>query len=80
MASEVVRTDNRISKITLAYFLDSNWYAGINFKSSEAFYWGKDRGCDFLDSCDFNTFPEFTDPTEENVSGCTHDHYAKSRS
>lgn len=62
MASEVVRTDNKISKITLAYFLDSNWYADVNLNSSELFLWGKDRGCEFLDSCDFQKFSEFGDP------------------
>lgn len=35
MTTELVRTDNIISKITLSYFLDSNWYADVNLKSGE---------------------------------------------
>jgi hypothetical protein len=39
--------ENLISDITLALFEDSGWYK-INYDLSNVFFWGKDKGCDFL--------------------------------
>jgi len=39
--------ENLISDITLALFEDSGWYK-VNYELSNVFFWGKNKGCDFL--------------------------------
>jgi len=39
--------ENLISPITLAFFEDSGWYKA-DFKKASIFYWGKNKGCDFM--------------------------------
>jgi hypothetical protein len=39
--------ENLISPITLAFFEDSGWYKS-DFKKSSIFFWGKNKGCDFI--------------------------------
>jgi hypothetical protein len=39
--------ENLISDMTLALFEDSGWYK-VNYDLSNAFIWGKNKGCDFL--------------------------------
>lgn len=48
------------SKFTLALFEDSGWYQ-VNYDFADPAYWGKDKGCDFLKTCDPVEFPEYKD-------------------
>ena len=41
--------DYYISNITLALFEDSGWYK-VNYKVSQEMFWGKNKGCEFLET------------------------------
>lgn len=41
--------ENLISELSLAMFEDSGWYQ-VDYSLANLFLWGKDKGCDFLDS------------------------------
>ena len=37
-----------VSKFTLAYLKDTNWYAFIDMDYADDISWGKNRGCEFV--------------------------------
>jgi leishmanolysin len=59
--------DLRMTEFTLALLEGSGWY-GVNYSMAEPTYWGKGRGCNFLDTPCINkvtlqpNFPEFCSP------------------
>lgn len=66
--------NSKITKFTLNFFKDSNWYQDVNTNFSEELTWGKGRGCEFLtNSCnkDPDPFVEFTKVEDEKK--CTFD-------
>lgn len=65
-------TDQRliISNMTLAYLRATGWY-GIQEGAHQDWYYGKDRGCSFFQTCR-NTTTEFC--TKADKFQCTHDY------
>ncbi|KRX03303.1 hypothetical protein PPERSA_08357 [Pseudocohnilembus persalinus] len=64
------------SRVELAILDDSNWYNSINYDLADVYFWGKDKGCDFLEnSCiDLqNKFEEF----KTKQFGCSFDYKSK---
>lgn len=74
MANELMNpsTDNRaiISNISLSYLRATGWY-GIREGAHQDWYYGKNRGCGFLQICP-NEGSEFC--TENDKHQCTHDY------
>ena len=71
--------DSVISEITLAFFEDSGWYK-VNFYTGGLFRFGKNMGCDFLNSkCIINQksqFPsQFCDDTK--IPTCSNSRFTK---
>ncbi|KRX02933.1 Insulin-like growth factor binding protein, N-terminal [Pseudocohnilembus persalinus] len=64
-----------VSKFTLAFFKDSNWFADVDLNQADNFQWGKGNGCKFLDSCDL-LFDEFVSSSSSEI--CSFDHTGKS--
>lgn len=73
MTAEVVYNDGIYSNFTFAMFEDSGWYKPT-YKNVDEALWGKDKGCDFLTSCDPKKFIEFDG--KDSVQFCTFDHTA----
>jgi len=66
-ASEI--RDARITKFTLSLLDSTGWYK-VNYKMQEPIYWGKGKGCSFLDSrCSSQKFSEFCGTM--GAGGCT---------
>lgn len=55
----------------MAFFKDSGFYADVDLSFSESIQWGKNRGCDFLNSCN-TSFPEFVDENDGNSCSFYH--------
>ena len=58
-----------LSKFTLFLLEDSGWYK-IDFSKAEKFFWGKKKGCEFLENCGSNEI-EFC--YKEDQMGCSED-------
>lgn len=51
MLSASVHHDPIFSKFTLALFEDSGWYE-VSYDINDPSFWGKGKGCGFLETCD----------------------------
>ncbi|KRX00521.1 Insulin-like growth factor binding protein, N-terminal [Pseudocohnilembus persalinus] len=70
-----------LSRVELAILDDTNWYNSINYDLAEVYYWGKDKGCDFLNDPCYqlsNKFQEFQ-VNKYSVYGCSFDHKSKAK-
>ena len=64
-----------LSVITLSFMEDTTWYK-INYNYAESYYWGKNKGCDFINNTSCATkFDEFC--TVEKEISCTGDYKGK---
>jgi hypothetical protein len=64
--------DPKLSRITLAIAQDSGWYE-VDMDSGEHYFWGKNKGCGFVNSSCPTHINEFCD---ENYSvSCSENHH-----
>ena len=69
--------ESRITSFPLAVAKDSGWYT-VDTTMGEYYEWGKDKGCNFLDtSCLTNSIPELCSTVDEY--GCSDDHLFRTR-
>lgn len=73
MTASAISHDASFSKFTFALLEDSGWYKPIYDKLDDV-AWGKNKGCEFLNSCDSKKFREF----QENEVDCNYYHSAVS--
>lgn len=51
MTASAIATDAAYSKFTFSLLEDTGWYFPI-YNELDSINWGKNKGCDFLTSCD----------------------------
>jgi proprotein convertase subtilisin/kexin type 5 len=55
-----------LSIFTIALLKDTGFYSEVNENYSNPIFWGKNRGCDFLENaCQSQKYPEF-EPKSSN--------------
>ena len=43
---------SKITKFEISVLKDTNWYAEVNDSNLDTNLWGKDKGCEFVNSSD----------------------------
>ncbi|EGR31372.1 leishmanolysin family protein, putative [Ichthyophthirius multifiliis] len=71
MQSETVITDASLSVLTASLLKDTGFYADINENFVSNIYWGRNRGCDFINNAcrGINKYIEFVDSSV--IKSCT---------
>jgi hypothetical protein len=72
MNGEAVLTDASLSIFTVSLLRDTGFYAEVNENFSSNIFWGKNKGCDFINNgCKgIYKYPEFTDVSNKS---CTYE-------
>lgn len=61
MTASAIPTTVAYSHFTLSLLRDTGWYASVDFNIADEMFYGKGKGCDFLEKACYSTtkFPEF---------------------
>lgn len=62
-----------VSKLTLALLEDSGWYE-VDYSMGEPLFFGKGKGCGFLDTQTCTLFGETCDSSDKSSTGCFYDY------
>lgn len=63
------------TKLTFSLLEDTQWY-DVTYDGLDEFLWGREKGCDFVDTCTSADNLEFSD----EATGCTWDHNSQGAS